>query len=297
MSPTLEVRLTEARTRIEDRLAALLPGDAPGDVGHLIGAMGYSVRGGGKRLRGFLVLEGARLCGAPEGAALEAACAIECIHAYSLVHDDLPAMDDDDLRRGKPTTHKAYDEATAILVGDGLQSLAFELLAGIDAVPAGRVLRLVGSLAASSGVMGMVGGQMRDIAAESRATPPEDPADDVTAIQAMKTGALFDWSAQAGPILADADRTALAAYAAALGRAFQIRDDLLDVEGDAAELGKAVGKDRAAGKATFIDILGVEGARDEASRLRDEAIAALDPYGAEGDILAQLARYTLERTH
>lgn len=253
-------------------------------------AMEYSVLNGGKRLRGFLVLEGGRLMGLDAHTMMPAAVAIECLHAYSLVHDDMPAMDDDDLRRGKPTTHKAYDEATAILVGDALQSLAFEHASMIDA-PAERVLALTLRLAQAAGALGMVGGQMRDINAETA------PDSDIAGIQSMKTGALFEWSAEAGAIIAGKDPAPMRAYAQGLGLAFQIQDDLLDVEGDAKTVGKAVGKDGVAGKATYVSQLGVEGARAKAADCIDKALEAIAPFGAQADTLAALARYVIRRTH
>lgn len=296
MAPVLGEALGRDRALVETRLAEVLD-DHDLIPPRLLQACRHAVLGGGKRLRACLVLESARICGAPEAAAIQAAAAIECIHAYSLVHDDLPAMDDDDLRRGKPTVHVAWDEATAILVGDGLQALAFDLIAQIRDVPADRLLRLSGGLAQASGLSGMVGGQMRDIEAETRTTPADDPMADIALIQSQKTGALIEWSAQAGAILAGADPAPFAAYARALGLAFQLRDDLLDVEGSAEEVGKAVGKDTEAGKATYVSLLGVQGTRDMAQSLVDDAIAALAPLGDRAQLLAELARFTVTRTH
>lgn len=296
MAPVLGEALGRDRALVETRLAEVLD-DHDLIPPRLLEACRHAVLGGGKRLRACLVLESARICGAPEAAAIQAAAAIECIHAYSLVHDDLPAMDDDDLRRGKPTVHVAWDEATAILVGDGLQALAFDLIAQIRDVPADRLLRLSGGLARASGLSGMVGGQMRDIEAETRTTPADDPMADIALIQSQKTGALIEWSAQAGAILAGADPAPFAAYARALGLAFQLRDDLLDVEGSAEEVGKAVGKDTDAGKATYVSLLGVQGTRDMAQSLVDDAIAALAPLGDRAQLLAELARFTVTRTH
>lgn len=296
MEQALRAALQQAVTRIETRLGAVLSlSDAPL---RLAEACRHAALGGGKRLRGFLVLESSRLTGADPAAALEAAVAVELIHAYSLVHDDLPSMDDDDLRRGKPTVHVAWDEATAILVGDGLQALAFETVGSISTAPAERVLTLSRTLAAASGMAGgMVGGQMLDIEAESRPHPAKDPMADIAAIQSAKTGALFHWSALAGPRLAGARTEPLAAFATALGQAFQVQDDILDVTGDAEIIGKAVNKDDVAGKATYVSLLGLEGARQEAARLADTAIKALDPYGSDGQTLAALARYTVDRSH
>lgn len=256
-------------------------------------AMAYAARGG-KKLRGFLVIESARLHGVASDVALQAAAAIEAVHAYSLVHDDLPAMDDDDLRRGQPTAHVKWDEATAILAGDALQTLAFGLLAREDAAPtADARLALISSLAQASGGAGMVLGQALDIAAETA----EEPLSlaDITALQAGKTGALIEWSACAGARMALADMGPLAAYARALGLAFQIADDILDIEGDAALAGKRLNKDTAAGKATFVSHLGLEGAKSRAGALVAQAEAALDPYGKEGDLLRQAAQFVIAR--
>ena len=250
--------------------------------------------GGGKRLRGYLVMESAALFGVPSDRSVQAACAIEALHAYSLVHDDLPAMDDDDLRRGQPTVHIKWDEATAILVGDALQTFAFELLAEPATHPDPAVrIALVASLARASGAPGMVLGQALDIAAESAATPLT--LDEITRLQAGKTGALIEWSATAGALLGLADPAPLAAYARAIGLAFQIADDILDVTGDAATAGKRLQKDAEAGKATFVSLLGLDGARARAADLVAEAEAALAPYGRKGDDLAALARYIVAR--
>lgn len=256
-------------------------------------AMAYSAQGG-KKLRGFLVLESARLHGVGPDHAVASAAAIEAIHAYSLVHDDLPAMDDDDLRRGQPTVHVKWDEATAILTGDALQTLAFGLLAQPDAAPsdAGR-LALLASLAHASGGAGMVLGQALDIAAETAATPLDLNA--ITVLQAGKTGALIEWSASAGARMAGADPAPLAAYAQALGLAFQIADDILDVEGDAALAGKRLHKDAEAGKATFVSLLGLEGAKARARDLVAQAQSALAPYGDKADLLREAAQFVIAR--
>ena len=255
-------------------------------------AMRYATRGG-KRIRGFLVLEGARLHGVPEAAALWPATAIEALHTYSLVHDDLPAMDDDALRRGQPTVHVKWDEATAILVGDALQSLAFELTSHPACGPPAIRADLTLSLARAAGGQGMVLGQALDIAAESTATPLN--LDQITTLQQAKTGALILWAATAGARMADADLAPLSAYARALGLAFQIQDDVIDVTGDATAAGKAVGKDAAAGKATFVSLLGLDGARARAATLVDDACDALSCYGARADILRGLARFVISR--
>ena len=256
-------------------------------------AMRYAVSGG-KRLRAFLVVEGAALYGVHPARALNAAAAIEAVHAYSLVHDDLPCMDDDDLRRGLPTVHVKWDQATAVLAGDALQTLAFDLLSD-PATHADADVRvdLIGSLARASGARGMVYGQALDIAAESADRPLT--LNEITELQAGKTGALIAWSAEAGARLARADIAPMTRYATALGLAFQIADDILDIEGDAAEVGKAVGKDAAAGKATFVTLLGLDGAKVRARDLIDEAIGALEPYGAGADILRDAARFVISR--
>ncbi len=259
----------------------------------VVHAMRYAVSGG-KRLRAFLVVECAALYGVDPARALNAAAAIEAVHAYSLVHDDLPCMDDDDLRRGLPTVHVKWDQATAVLAGDALQTLAFDLLSD-PATHADADVRvdLIGSLARASGARGMVYGQALDIAAESADRPLT--LDEITALQAGKTGALIAWSAEAGARLARADIAPMTRYATALGLAFQIADDILDIEGDAAEVGKAVGKDVAAGKATFVTLLGLDGAKSRARDLIDEAIGALEPYGAGADTLRDAARFVISR--
>jgi len=283
-----ETRLAECAALVEARLARAVGALPPGE---LRDAMAHACEGG-KRLRAFLVMEGAALHCVAEGAALEAAAAVEALHAYSLVHDDLPCMDDDDLRRGRPTVHVKWDEATAVLAGDALQALAFGLLAGLEA-PAERRVALIADFAAAVGAGGMVLGQARDIAAESAEAPLT--LEEITALQAGKTGALISWAACAGPMLAGADPAPLREYAAALGLAFQIADDILDVEGDAAAAGKRVGKDEAAGKATFVSLLGIGGARARAAALVDEAEAALAPYGDAAETLKQAARFVIAR--
>ncbi len=256
-------------------------------------AMAYACAGG-KGLRGFLVLESARIHGLTRAQALDAAAAIEAVHAYSLIHDDLPCMDDDDLRRGQPTVHVKWDEATAVLAGDALQALAFELLARPTAAPddAAR-LALLATLAQASGARGMVLGQALDIAAETAAEPLT--LDQITALQAGKTGALFGWAACAGARMAGADTAPLAAYAAALGLAFQIADDILDIEGDLERTGKRLRKDAEAGKATFVSLLGLDGARARAGALVHDAEAALAPYGDRAETLRDAARFVIAR--
>jgi len=285
MTAGFAAALAQAQAKISTHLDMRLP---QADVLHE--AMAYALRGG-KMLRGFLVLESARLHDVPEAAALEAALAIECIHAYSLVHDDLPSMDDDDLRRGQPTLHRKWDEATAVLAGDSLQTFAFELLARDEVGP--HALPLIRALAQAAGKDGMVSGQMLDIAAESAATPLT--LDQITTLQARKTGCLIEWSACAGARLAGADPEPLRHYAQALGLAFQIADDILDIEGDAATVGKAVRKDADAGKATFVSLLGLEGAKSRAQELAQLASTALTPYGAAGETLKDAARFVISR--
>ncbi|WP_245965290.1 polyprenyl synthetase family protein [Paenirhodobacter hankyongi] len=260
--------------------------------GPLHDAMGYAAQGG-KRLRAFLVLESAALFGIPAAQAMPAAVAVEALHAYSLVHDDLPAMDDDDLRRGQPTVHRKWDEATAILAGDALQTLAFELCAEPVLGPAERRIALVAALAQASGAAGMVHGQMLDIAAETAPAPLT--LAEITRLQAGKTGALISFSAEAGAILAGTDRAPLATYAQALGLAFQIADDILDVEGSEEVAGKRLHKDAEAGKATFVSLLGLAGAKARAAALVAEAEAALAPYGEKAETLRETARFVISR--
>lgn len=274
---------------IQSRLNAAMAGFSGEPV---VQAMRYAATGG-KRLRGFLVLESARMLGVAPDAALSAAAAVEALHAYSLVHDDMPCMDDDALRRGLPTVHVKWDEATAVLAGDALQTLAFELLTDPALGNAETRIQLVAGLAKASGAEGMVLGQALDIAAETAATPLT--LAQITTLQAGKTGALIRFSAEAGAILAGADRAPLRAYATALGLAFQIWDDVLDVTGDAAKTGKAVGKDAGAGKATFVSLLGLEPAQSRARSLIDQACAALAPYGAAAQNLNDCARFVISR--
>lgn len=278
-----QTALGRAANRVELSLENLLP------TGNRIAdSMRYAVLNGGKRLRAFLVIESAALFDVPVAQADAAAAAIECIHAYSLVHDDLPAMDNDDLRRGLPTVHVKWDDATAVLAGDALQAMAFEILAGSDAP-----INLISTLAKAAGGQGMVLGQDKDIAAETAATPLN--LAQISTLQSLKTGALIRWSAGAGPLLAGADPVPLYNYAEALGRAFQIRDDILDIEGDAAAAGKRLRKDEAAGKATFVSLLGIDGAKTCAVELVEQAQDALAPYGNRAENLRQAAQYTINR--
>jgi len=274
---------------VQARLDAALAGRADLPVIH---AMRHATRGG-KRLRGFLVLEGARMLGVDPARAVGAAAAVEALHAYSLVHDDLPAMDDDALRRGQPTVHVKWDEATAILAGDALQTLAFELLCDPALGSAEVRIALVAGLARASGAEGMVLGQALDIAAETAAVPLT--LDQITALQAGKTGALIRWAGTAGAVIAGADPGPLERYATALGLAFQIADDILDVTGDAGKAGKKLRKDAAAGKATFVSLLGLEGARARARDLVAEAEAALAAYGERATNLIAAARFIITR--
>ncbi|MBS0126076.1 polyprenyl synthetase family protein [Thetidibacter halocola] len=286
MPADLKSALAEAAARAEATIRAALTDQA----GPVAEAMLYAVTGG-KTLRGFLVLEGARLHGASDDAD-PAAAAVECVHAYSLVHDDMPCMDDDDLRRGRPTVHKAWDEGTALLVGDALQALAFGLVGQGD-LPADRRLALSVSLARAAGIAGMVGGQAADIAAESAAAPLT--LDQIIALQKGKTGALIEWSAQAGAVMAGADPAPLRRYGECLGLAFQIADDILDVEGDAAQMGKAVHKDAGRGKATFVSLLGLDGAKGRARDLVTEACDSLSVYGDSAECLRDAARFVISR--
>lgn len=288
-----------------DRLLAPKPvNDERARPARLLDAMRYATLGGGKRFRPFLVVETAGLFAGPRSQALMVASAVEFVHCYSLVHDDLPAMDNDDLRRGRPTTHRAFDEATAILAGDGLLTLAFDALSRPDTHPDPAVrIELVSALAQASGLGGMVGGQTLDLAAEGRFTNGVSQRlgqQDIETLEAMKTGALLRFSCVSGAILGQADRSARLAldrYGAAIGKAFQIADDLLDAEGDPAMVGKATNKDAAAHKATFVRILGIEGARKKLAELVADAEAAVAPFGAKADVLRAAARFVAERRH
>ena len=267
----------------------------------IIDSMRYGALAGGKRLRPFLAIESAALFGVPRSRALMAGAALECIHCYSLVHDDLPAMDNDDLRRGRPTTHKAFDDATAILAGDALLTIAFDILSREETHPDPAIrIALVQQLARASGLGGMVGGQLLDLAAEGRfGTSPIQDERSIVHMQSMKTGALLHFACIAGGILGNAskaDREALLRYGLAIGVAFQIADDLLDVESDAATLGKAAGKDAAAGKATLVGILGIATARERLARCVADAEAALAGFGDRAEILRETARFIAART-
>lgn len=281
--------LTRDAGLVQARLDAALSGfdDQP-----VIHAMRYAVQGG-KRLRGFMVLESARMLGIAESASVSAAAAVEALHAYSLIHDDMPCMDNDDLRRGLPTVHKKWDEATAVLAGDALQTLAFELLTDPALGAADVRVALVAGLAKASGAEGMVLGQALDIAAETAKTPLT--LEQITRLQAGKTGALIRFSAEAGALIAQADPAPLRTYADALGLAFQIWDDVLDVEGDVAKTGKRLNKDADAGKATFVSLLGLDRAKARAADLIDMAEAALSPYGDRAANLIAAGRFVISR--
>jgi farnesyl diphosphate synthase len=295
-SPLLAEAMQAIAADVASLFDALLP--VPDDPrSRLVEAMRYALLGGGKRLRPLLVTATAAMYGVDRGAALRVGCAIEAIHVYSLVHDDLPCMDDDALRHGKPTTHLAFDEATAVLAGDALHDFAFEILADPDTSgdPWTRA-ELIQVLATSSGWNGMAGGQMMDMVAETTTFDLHT----ITKLQQLKTGALLSASVELGAVLGKVSpegRAHLRGYARDIGLAFQIADDLLDHEGDAALAGKALRKDAEAGKATFVSLLGPDRARDQARMLVDQAIAHLGQHGAEADLLRDVARYIVERDH
>ena len=281
---------------VEARLDGLLqPEPVPSGQARLIEAMRYAVLGGGKRLRPFLLVESARLFGVAEASAIDAGAALECVHCYSLVHDDLPCMDDDEVRRGRPTAHIAFGEANAILAGDALLTLAFDILSRPSTAEDASIrVELIARLAQAAGTEGMAGGQALDLAAEGQSLG----AMEVARMQRMKTAALFTFACAAGAALGRADamaRQALAAYASAFGEAFQLADDLLDAEGDAAAVGKAVAKDASRGKATLVALLGVEAARARLAALVDDAEASLTPFGDRAARLKQAARFVASR--
>ena len=297
--PGFEAALSRRAGEVERVLDALLgPGLLSGEVARpreLMAAIRHGVLGGGKRLRPFLVVESAALFDAGGEAALRVAAALECVHCYSLIHDDLPAMDDDDMRRGRPTVHRAFDEATAILAGDALLTLAFDLVAD-PRVHAEAGVRLAASreLARAAGIGGMAGGQMLDLAAEHSSLGEVE----IRLLQSMKTGALIRYAARTGARLADAsaeDIARLTRFGEVIGLAFQLADDLLDVEGDAAALGKAAGKDAAAGKATLVALKGTAWTRAELGRLVAEAETLLAAFGERAASLAALARFVAAR--
>ncbi|PRX08088.1 UNVERIFIED_ORG: farnesyl-diphosphate synthase [Martelella mediterranea] len=296
---TFTARLDDARQQVEARLDALLgPAPLAGETARpptLMAAIRHGVLNGGKRFRPFLVIESTRLFDGPQEAALRVAAALECVHCYSLIHDDLPAMDDDDLRRGRPTVHKAFDEAGAILAGDSLLTLAFDIIAddatGLE--PTAR-LKLVSALARAAGVGGMVGGQALDLAAEK--SPPDEAG--IVTLQAMKTGALIRFAAEAGAIIAGAsedERARLHRYGAVVGLAFQLTDDLLDLTADSETMGKATGKDAGRGKGTLVALHGIEWAENRLGELVDEASTLLSPFGAKAETLVEAAGFVAQR--
>ncbi len=301
-SPQDFMKLLDATAADTEALLGKLLSDAPvpGEITRphrLIEAMRYSSLNGGKRLRPFLAVASAAMFGVPREGALMAGAALECIHCYSLIHDDLPSMDNSDLRRGRPTAHKKFDDATAILAGDALLTLAFDIITRDEVHRDANVrLLLTRALARAAGIGGMAGGQMLDLAGEGRFGDREPP--DVAQLQQMKTGALLKYGCIAGAILGQASQdqyNALDAYGHAFGEAFQIADDLLDVEGDAAALGKPAGQDAALGKTTFVTQLGIDGAKARLRDLLNQADAALAPFGTKGDVLRAAARFVAER--
>jgi farnesyl diphosphate synthase len=295
-----EQRLKAFAADVETMLGQVLAPPAIGDVPErLAAAMRHAVLGGGKRFRPFLLVESAALFGVCADQSMRAAAALECLHCYSLVHDDLPAMDNDALRRGQPTVWKAFDEWTAILAGDALLTLAFEILAepATHADPLVRANLSLG-LARASGPAGMAGGQTIDLEADKLGQPARPSLTHIQRLQAKKTGALIAYACEAGALLgqaSEAQRAALLRYGTAIGLAFQIADDLLDVEGDAATVGKAVAKDAAAGKATTVSLLGIEAARAKLAEAEADAISALEPFGANADVLRWAARFVSQR--
>ena len=288
-------RASEIEALLQDILSSKVASDEIARPENLMAAMRHGVLNGGKRLRPFLVLESTALLGGDHRAALQVGAALECLHCYSLVHDDLPAMDDDDLRRGQPTVHKKFDEATAILAGDALLTMAFDLISSADyQLPPERKIALIGALARASGAGGMVGGQGLDLAAEKQA--PDEAG--IVTLQAMKTGALMRFGCEAGAIISGAnaeEQARLRRYGEVIGLAFQLADDLLDITADATTMGKAVGKDAGRGKGTLVGLHGIDWTRTKLNELVDEAIALLAPYGAKADILIETAKFIAYR--
>lgn len=292
-STEFQGQLQTVANAVESALTELLRTRDDETPERLMAAMRHGLLGGGKRLRPFLLIKSAALFGVEQHAAMPAAAALECVHSYSLIHDDLPAMDDDDMRRGQPTVHKAFDEATAILAGDSLLTLAFEILANEIANPTISA-ELTLEMARAAGAAGMAGGQMLDLEAEASA--PDETG--IRRLQLMKTGALISYACRAGAILGEAEnkqREALSTYGAAIGAAFQIKDDLLDIESSADELGKAVQKDSTAGKATLVSTLGQDKSTRELDELISNAKSALSRFGDEGEPLRQLADFMKSR--
>jgi farnesyl diphosphate synthase len=302
---TFTQRLDRIVEITEARLAALISSkieqfEAPSPVpARLLDALRHATLGGGKRFRPFLVVESAALFGLSENEALDTAAALECVHCYSLVHDDLPAMDNDAIRRGRPTVWKAFDEWTAILAGDALLTIAFEILSAPEAHPGSDTrIALISGLAKAAGAAGMVGGQALDLEAERGQRQAPLSLSEVLNLQSLKTGALIRFACEAGAILGGAGREhrdALRQYGTQIGLAFQIADDLLDAEGDAATVGKAVSKDAAAGKATLVSLMGLDAARGELRRVEQAAIDALAPFGAQAETLIEAARFVARR--
>lgn len=301
-------RLDHIADQVEQRLTGLLSDTArPGELDRplrLMAALRHGTLNGGKRIRPFLLMETARLFDVDETVSLDIACALECIHCYSLIHDDLPPMDNDDLRRGKPTVHRAFDEATAILAGDGLLTLAFDIMARENkAILPETRLHLIGLLAKAAGIGGMIGGQIKDLAAEGRfdhGAPMALSEAEIRQLQAMKTGALLRYACEAGAHLGGANNDALerlSHFGDVIGLAFQLADDLLDETASEDVVGKATGKDRAAGKATFVTLLGVDGTRERLARLIDDSETLLTPFGDRTQCLMDAARFIASRTH
>jgi len=290
MSADFKSILAETVVTVETALKNML--DTQGN-GLMVDPMRHAVLNGGKRLRAFLTIYSSNIFDVPKDAALQASMAIECLHAYSLVHDDLPCMDDDDLRRGKPTIHVKWNEATATLTGDALQALAFEILAKLPNTEAAKIVKLSYSLAQASGMQGMVLGQAQDIDAETSKKLLN--LEDITILQQNKTGALIEWAATAGAILAGRDQKPLMDYSKSIGLAFQIQDDILDIEGDAKVAGKRLQKDANAGKVTFVSILGMDKAKLRAKELVEQSIEALEVYGNKADPMRQVAKFIIHR--
>ena len=288
--PSFQSLLNDTASSVELALSEML--EKQGD-NLMSNPIRHAVLGGGKRLRAFLVIHSCNIFDVQKETATQAAMAIECLHAYSLVHDDLPCMDDDALRRGKPTVHVKWNEAIATLTGDALQTLAFELIACLPKVDADRKIELIKKLAKASGMQGMVLGQAQDIQAEK--SERNLNLDDISLLQRNKTGALIEWSAIAGAVLSDNSHKELLDYARSIGLAFQIQDDILDIEGDTILAGKRLQKDVSAGKATFVSLLGIENAKIRAKQLVEEAIEALSIYGDKAEPMRQVAKFIIER--
>ena len=288
--PSFQSLLNDTASSVELALSEML--EKQGD-NLMSNPIRHAVLGGGKRLRAFLVIHSCNIFDVQKETATQAAMAIECLHAYSLVHDDLPCMDDDALRRGKPTVHVKWNEAIATLTGDALQTLAFELIAYLPRVDADRKIELLKKLAKASGMQGMVLGQAQDIQAEK--SERNLNLDDISLLQRNKTGALIEWSVIAGAVLSDNSHKELLNYARSIGLAFQIHDDILDIEGDTILAGKRLQKDVSAGKATFVSLLGIENAKIRAKQLVEEAIEALSIYGDKAEPMRQVAKFIIER--